>query len=138
MLVTAFVAGVWADTVTWTGDGGSDTRWTNPANWAGGVLPAFDGTEDVVISKVNNAGTVMDLDGDKWINSLNTSVASPNFIISNSVLRVNDFIRKGNQAQVYIKSGVEIVDTLTIKSDNNSKTAYSRNQMLYSIEILFS
>lgn len=122
MLVTAFVAGVWADTVTWTGDGGSDTRWTNPANWAGGVLPAFDGTEDVVISKVNNAGTVMDLDGDKWINSLNTSVASPNFIISNSTLRVNTFVRKGNQAQIKIVSDLEIDGTLTLRSDHASNS----------------
>ena len=97
--------------VSWDGGGGADARWTTAANWAGDEVPAFDGTDDVTITTVNAAGTLMDLDGDKHINSLTSANVSPNFIISNSTLRVNTFVRKGNQAQMRIASDIVIDGT---------------------------
>lgn len=104
--------------VSWDGGGGADSRWTTAANWSGDTLPAFDGSDDVTITTVHAAGTLMDLDGDKHINSLTSANGSPNFIISNSTLRVNTFIRKSNEAQIRIEADVEIDGTLLLQSYN--------------------
>lgn len=107
---------------TWDGGGSTDAKWTTPANWDGNTPPAFDGTADITIGTVHASGTLMVLDGDKAIKSLSSTLISPSFVITNDTLKVGEFIRKGNAAQIRIESDLEIAGSLRLRSDNSTTT----------------
>jgi hypothetical protein len=44
-----------AQTYTWTGGGGFDLRWSNPANWSGNVVPASSSTSTLVLSNPDSS-----------------------------------------------------------------------------------
>lgn len=107
----------------WVGNGVADAKWTTATNWNNGVLPVFDGTADITVGVVNASGAVMELNGNKDINSLLGSAGSPaSFVISNNTLTVHAFIRKTGTTQIKIASDLELAANVTLKSDQNANT----------------
>ena len=122
---TFSISSVSGAVIAWSGSGGTDTNWTNPLNWVGGVVPtsadqvAISGGYTVTIS--NDVGTI-----DKLV--LNTSAAAaPKLIItSTGVIDVNS--PTAGQTQVTIAGGaIENAGTLSISCASYTGSAIALN-----------
>jgi autotransporter-associated beta strand protein len=76
-----------ASAQTWIG-GGADSNWSTAANWSGGLIPANDGTADVLMLGPGNLNSIVDV---PWsLHSLSFANNAPAFSLSGSDLTIGE------------------------------------------------
>jgi len=106
--------GVWGGDYTWTG-GGSDTDWTNPANWDdGSSYPGNDPTDTVIIN--SGSGTVT-LDDNIVLTSIEIDGTDLDLDIYS--LTADTLIIKNNVNLTNSAASSLVVDTLNLTSGSN-------------------
>lgn len=106
-----------AQTYTWTG-GGSDLRWSNPANWSGGLVPVSSPTAAIELNNpVSNPGFGSYSDND--LNALEVGSISFNGMAANgNAIRVHQQVRASNApALVGGMAPLELVGNVQFISD---------------------
>ena len=119
--VCAWAGRAWADTATWTGGGNPDGQWTNPLNWASGLVPAnplpfstYNTTDGAVIFNTDT-GFYDSIVSAPWTIGRLAFTNSGNMVLSGADITLNQAQSSGVAGQ----ASIDVAGIPTITISNN-------------------
>ena len=106
---------------TWDG-GGANASWGTANNWSGNALPPFDGTQSITIGSGFVSGTILTLDGTRYIKDLTINTSTAFTISAGTGGTLN--LRSGNITRQNV-SGIQIISAGIVLGDPTGVNAYT-------------
>ena len=108
---------------TWDGGGGANTSWGLAANWTQDGLPLLNVTEAIYFVSNILAGSVLTLDGTRYINSLTLNATTSFTIAAGTGGTLN--LRSGNITRTNTADGTQTINAGMVLGDPTGATAYT-------------